>query len=185
MWLAFDTATEAQVIWSDPPYTTWSSPISIASGIHKDDICAITTMPGNKVAVLWSNQNTKRFGFRLHTAGEDPTLWSQDEMPASQSAIDTVGLGMADDHMNMAVASDGTIYIAVKTSYDTPGYPKIALLVRRPQGVWDDLYYLDDKGTRGIVCLDEQNKELSVFYSNKKIYKKRISIESNFLRTAH
>ena len=38
---------------------------------------------------------------------------------------------MADDHLNVAVASDGTLYAAVKTSYDTAGYPKIAMLVRR------------------------------------------------------
>ena len=36
------------------------------------------------------------------------------------------GAGMADDHMNVAVASDGTLYAAVKTSYDTAGYPKMA-----------------------------------------------------------
>ena len=36
-----------------------------------------------------------------------------------------------------AVAADGTLYAAVKTSYDSSGYPKIALLVRRPNGVWD------------------------------------------------
>ena len=45
-----------------------------------------------------------------------------------------VGTGMADDHMNVAVASDGTLYAAVKARYDTGGYPRMALLVRRPVG---------------------------------------------------
>ena len=55
---------------------------------------------------------------------------------------------MADDHLNVAVAVDGTLYAAVKTSYDTAGQTKIALLVRRPSGVWDNLYEIDQAGTR-------------------------------------
>ena len=72
---------------------------------------------------------------------------------------------MADDHMNVAVASDGTLYAAVKTSYDTAGYPKMALLVRRPVGTWDNLYGLDESGTRPIVLLDEANGVLTVIYT--------------------
>ena len=52
-----------------------------------------------------------------------PRRGRADEVPASSSA-ENVGLGMADDHMNVAVAADGTLYAAVKTSYDTAGHPK-------------------------------------------------------------
>jgi hypothetical protein len=76
-----------------------------------------------------------------------------------------VGGGIADDHLNFAVASDGTLYVAVKTSYDTSGYTKIGLLVRRPSGQWDDLYHVDDVGTRPIVLLDESINRLMVVYT--------------------
>ncbi|MCD4698921.1 MAG: DNRLRE domain-containing protein, partial [Bacteroidales bacterium] len=163
MWLASDVSSDINVRWSDSPYSTWSSPITIASGIGSDDICCIATFDG-KTGVLWSNQNTDRFGFKYHVDGTDPNTWSTDEVPASQSAI-SVGGGMADDHLNMAVASDGTIYAAVKTSYDTGGYPKIALLVRRPAGTWDDLYEVDQSGTRGIVLLNETSGKIVVTYT--------------------
>ena len=119
--------------------------------------------------MLWSNQNTQRFGFRTHTDGADPATWSADEVPASGSA-ENVGLGMADDHMNVAVAADGTLYAAVKTSYDTAGHPKIALLVRRPNGIWDPLYGVDDSGTRGIVLLNEVDHTVRVVYSSSEGY---------------
>ena len=45
-----------------------------------------------------------------------------------------IGHGMADDHLHMAVSSNGTVYAAVKTSYDTAGQVTIGLLVRRPDG---------------------------------------------------
>jgi hypothetical protein len=169
MWMAYDESGKVQVRYSDGPYTSWSSPITLATGINSDDITVVTAMPNNKIAVLWSNQSTDRFGFRTHSDGNSPTSWTADEVPASQSALNVRG-GMADDHLNVAVASDGTLYAAVKTSYDTSGYAKIALLVRRPSGAWDNLYYVDDVGTRPIVVLNEAQNKILVMYDDGPIY---------------
>ncbi|WP_164891172.1 T9SS type A sorting domain-containing protein [Botryobacter ruber] len=163
MWVVYDGTSNVNVRWSDSPYSSWSSPIVVASGITDDDIAAIIAMPG-KIGVLWSNQNTERFGFRTHTDGASPTDWGTDEAPASNEAKD-VGAGLADDHLNMAVASDGTLYCAVKTGYDRSGYPKLALLVRRPSGSWDKLYEVSQSGTRSIVILNERIGRLRVIYT--------------------
>jgi len=179
MWLASDDETEIHVRWSDPPYSSWSKPITLANGISVDDICAITTFPNGSTGVLWSNQKTKRFGFRIHAQNTSPDIWSADEIPASGSAIPLKDR-MADDHLNIAVASDGTLYAAVKTSYDTEGYPLIALLVRRPSGKWDKLYNVDDEGSRGIVLLNEKEDCVMVIYSSykdRKIICKKSSIK--------
>ncbi len=165
LWSAFDTLHDVMVIYSDAPYTEWSAPVPLANDIYKDDICALTALPGKKIAVLWSNQDTKRFGFRMHKDGDAPETWSMDEQPASQSALDEIGDGMADDHLNMCVANDGTLFVSVKTSYDTKGYPKIAFLRRHSNGTWDDLVYVDDDGTRGIICLNELTNDVLLFYS--------------------
>jgi len=165
MWLSTEAGSNVVVYYSDSPYSTWNGPVTLASGIGSDDITVITKIPNNKMGVLWSDQTTKNFGFRWHTDIDDPNIWSLDEKPASQSALN-VGKGMADDHLNVAVASDGTLYAAVKTSYDTVGYPLIALLVRSPTGVWDDLYGVDDAGTRGIVVLNETESILSIIYTS-------------------
>ena len=165
MWLAYADETEVQVQWSDAPYDTWSAPLTLASGIKPDDICAVAAFPDGAVGVLWSNQKAKRFGFRMHPRGASPDRWSANEVPASASALPWAG-GMADDHLNFAIASDGTLYAAVKTSYDTEGYPLVALLVRRPYGTWDRLYSLDDEGSRGIVLLDEQKGRLMLAYTS-------------------
>jgi len=165
MWIASDASTDINVRYSDPPYDVWSSPITLASDVSTDDISVVTTLGNGTIGVLWSNQQTKRFGFRVHSDSDGPAVWSADEVPASQSAIDDVGGGMADDHLNVAVASDGTLYAAVKTSYDTADYPKIAFLVRRPNGQWDDLYGVDTSGTRPITMLNEVDGAVTVFYT--------------------
>jgi len=165
MWLAFEENTNIYVRHSEFPYTKWSNPISLASGVKPDDICAVISMNG-RTGVLWSDQNSKLFGFKTHLDGDPPSKWSADEKPASQSSLD-VGKGMADDHLNMAISKNGTLYCVVKTSYDTSCYPQIALLVRNSDGIWNDLYYIDDKGTRPIVIIDEQREKLQIIYTER------------------
>ncbi len=166
MWLASDGTTDVRVRWSDSPYNTWSAPTIIETGITDDDISAVISLPvENKIAVLWSNQNSKLFGFKTHITGTDPTLWSDDEHPASQSALN-VGAGMSDDHLHMTKASDGTLYCAVKTGYDTPGYPRISLLKRSTSGAWDDLYEVSQTGTRPIAILNESIGKLKIIYTS-------------------
>jgi len=73
---------------------------------------------------------------------------------------------MADDHINLEVASNGTLYAAIKTSYDSSGRPVIGLLVRRPSGTWDNLYSVDTIGTRGVVVINEAANSLIVAYTS-------------------
>ena len=44
--------------------------------------------------------------------------------------------------------------------------PKIALLVRRPAGTWDNLYGVSESGTRAIVLLNEAAGKVKVIYSS-------------------
>ena len=101
--------------YSDGPYSTWSDSIAVASNITSDDIAVISALPNGAMAVMWSNQNNERFGFCYHLDEADPASWSATEKAGSQSALERGG-GMADDHLNVAVSSDGTLYAAVKTS---------------------------------------------------------------------
>ncbi len=167
MWLASDGTSQINVRYSDGLYDSWSAPITLADNVSSDDIAVITAMPNNRMGVFWSNQTTERFGFRIHLDGTAPELWTTDEVPASQSALN-LGHGMADDHVNVAVTSDGTLYAAVKTGYDTSGQPLIALLVRRANGSWDDLYEVDSDGTRPIVVVNESANRVVVMYTETK-----------------
>jgi hypothetical protein len=76
--------------------------------------------------------------------------------------------GVADDHINLAVGNDGTIYAAIKTSYDTSSQPIIALLERRPNPIdWNFYGVQDGMGTRPIAILEEKagNNTIFVLYT--------------------
>ncbi len=165
LWLASDGEQEVNVRWLSDAGKEFSEPIRLSEGITKDDICAITTLADGSVGVLWSNQNTQRYGFRRHVPASEPHSWFPDETPADRSAIDH-GDGMSDDHLNFAISSDGTLFATVKTSYDTEGMPLVATLIRHPHGRWDPLYHVDDEGSRGIMLLDESKNEFLVVYTS-------------------
>lgn len=166
MWVAADAVNDIFVYWSDAPYTSWSAGINVATGINSDDISVITKLPG-RIGVFWSNQNTGLFGFRTHVDGTHPTAWTVDELPASQSAIPGNNK-LADDHMNATVASDGTLYVVAKTSYNSKTMPTLILLVRRPNGMWDNLYPVTiGDGTQAIVLLNETLGKLKVVYTSE------------------
>jgi hypothetical protein len=164
LWIAYEKDTKIYVRWTNFPYTTWSNELTIYNGVKNDDICSIIHL-NDKIGVLWSNQNTKRFGFKVHEDSNPPSTWSLDEVPSSGSAHN-IGNGMADDHLNMAVLNDGTLYCAIKTSYDANGSPKIGLIVRDPNGSWSQLYNVSESGTRPIVTLNETTNKLQVVYTS-------------------
>ncbi|MCK6621900.1 MAG: T9SS type A sorting domain-containing protein [Calditrichia bacterium] len=164
MWLAYDASTTINVRYSPSPYSDWSNlPVILDAGVRARDICVVTAF-ANKIGVLWSDQITRQFGFRYHEDGANPDSWSDEENPPNP--FGDAGGGFADDHLNLATASDGSIYAAVKTGFNTPGFPVIVLLVRRPSGEWSS-YRVDDDGTRPIVLLDEAEEALSVVYTRK------------------
>ncbi|SIR13630.1 T9SS type A sorting domain-containing protein [Pontibacter lucknowensis] len=154
------------VQWSDSPYYVWSDPITLATRVNWDDICVVIALPG-KVGVFWSNQNTTKFGFRTHDDRDTPDAWSEIEDVVHNTNGNTSG-GLADDHMNMAIASDGTLYCAIKTSYKNSNQPLLGLFVRRPTGTWDNLYSITKAGsrTRPIVILNEVEKIIRVIYTD-------------------
>jgi hypothetical protein len=169
LWVAFDTDTKIRVVYSDAAdnFSTWSSPVDIASGVDPDEICAIATFTDNtgaKTGVIWSDQNNQVFGFVTNQDGTDPTSWSTDEEPGSGSVLD-LGAGLADDHVHFAVGSDGTLYTAIKTGFDAPGATAVGMLVRRPDGTWEDLYKVSEAGTRPIVVLNEALGQVMVIYT--------------------
>jgi large repetitive protein len=167
LWLAADSPPKVNVHRSEYPYTSFSGPTTLVDNITSDDITVVTALPDARMAVMWSNQNEERFGFRVREDSDSPGVWSADEVPAGRSAVPGVGNGMADDHLNVAVATDGTLYAAVKTDYETEGYPKIGLLIRRPGGEWDDLHEVDQEGTRPIVLLNEREGTVQVVYTSR------------------
>ncbi|MGD8306006.1 MAG: T9SS type A sorting domain-containing protein, partial [Ignavibacteria bacterium] len=123
------------------------------------DICAVTAFDDNKIGVLWSNQAEDEFQFRYHMdSNTDATDWEPLETAAD-------GNNVADDHINLAVHSNGTIYAAVKTTFSGANQPQLALLERNPNsGNWSFYSVQNQSGTRPIALLNESENKIYVIY---------------------
>lgn len=128
----------------------WTEPVQISEApAAEDDICAIVALP-DRVAVLWSDQAADTVYFRRHSGGPDAGAWEPIE-------IADAGGGTADDHINTALAPDGTLYVAMKNSVDRVGLPQLVLRQRYPDGRWVNRPYglrtEDGEPSRPIVLL--------------------------------
>lgn len=170
MWLAYQKSNDIKVQYSDPPYSSWSSSIDLETSVDSDDICAVVAFEddeGKKIGVMWSDQDEDRFGFAYHLDGDDPEAsnWTM-EIPIYDNNV-------PDDHINFAVASNGTLYAAVKTSYNVYNddlKPQLALLVRRPSGSWEfhgvRNWEAPESPSRPIALLDETNGKITIVYTS-------------------
>jgi len=177
LWLATDHFNWVYVYHADYPYSTFTGPIILTDQTAQGDVNQIVAFPNNTIGVFWGTGLLQRWGFRVHVDGTDPETWLDDEMPASAGFEN---LNMADDHVNLALKSDGTLYAAVKPKASSSVVPPLYLLVRRPQaglpgGVWDNALYPIDpliggsesgSGRRPQVVIDEDTDKLRVFYHN-------------------
>jgi hypothetical protein len=156
---------------------------STGTAVSSDDISSIMAFGGNRVGVLWSNQNDDQMYFSSHLDTLLPSLgWTPAEV-----AYGSPGSDDADDHINLASIQDagGRVFAAVKTSNNTSNEVQVHLLERDPVTGWKSHVYGlgSDDHTRPIVVVDGQNRVLHVYAtageSGGSIYEKTRPIDGN------
>ncbi len=134
----------------------WQKPNVLASGIGKDDICTVATVPEG-VSVIWSDQINQAVKNRIHLNGQPVDRWGKE-------VIIEQGNKTADDHLNTASSEDGTLWVATKNSVDIIGGPQFVLRVRSPKGSWRNYPYCDlgsvEHPSRSIILSVEKQPSL-------------------------
>ncbi len=137
-------------VWAEP------APIDAPEArVAADDVSSIVSLPGDRVAVMWSNQRLGAFYY------VEPEL--RGALPEPERIEIVEG---ADDHLNLKSDSQGRIYAAVKTTSNQAGDLLTGLLVRDPQsGKWHVNLFgrTSDGHTRPIVVVDEAAEVAHVY----------------------
>lgn len=182
LWATWVQGTEVWVNRTMGDDRTWGEPFRLpvadATGLTPDDVSSIVAF-GDKVGVMWSNQNSWRMNFSVHEAGEpNDKSWSAPEA-ANSGALN------ADDHINLKADSKGRVYAAVKTEQTDASAPLIQLLVRPAEGgPWARHTFgrKQEGHTRPIVLLDERRQRVHMFATSGEaggtIYTKSASMDS-------
>jgi trimeric autotransporter adhesin len=157
--------------------TTWGSPFVVSpTAVKSDDISSVIAFGGNRIGVMWSNQNTARDLFAVHDDGQPDNVWT------IETALQ--GPGLADDHINLKTDVTGRVFAAVKTSKSSSNDPLNMLLVRSAGGGWSSHVFglVKDNHTRPIVEIDEEHGIVHMFATSPEssgtIYEKTSPINS-------
>jgi len=145
---------------------TWGTPFDLpvqGSNANVDDISSIVAFDGNKIGVMWSNRNDEKAYFAVHLDSDADTVWQ----PREEANADPTLGAVADDHINLKVACDGSgnLYAATKTRFMASESPHIYILRRIPDGTWSRHLFakVKDGHTRPVVMVDDENGRLYVF----------------------
>ncbi len=176
LWVAAEELTNINLYHSTLTERDWEGPVTVREGVDGDDIAVLTKLTGNRIAVIWSDQARGEFGMAIHEDGAPVDAWTL-ETAASGGPV-------SDDHINVALASDGTLYMAVKTEFDTNDMIQLGVLRRTPDGEWSEIIPITvlsatNTGTRPIVLLNEQAQEIYVFFTNWADSPRTISAKSS------
>jgi hypothetical protein len=179
LWTAWPHSGEVRYSISDDNGASWSAPAQVPGQVGNpitigtsatSDIPAVISF-GASVGILWSDHSqpapgtTNGFYFTSIAAGADPTVganWATvSKLPSLAGANDGE---RADNHINVKVAADGTLYAITKTGKDTAGCstnkdrPLINLFRRTPDGTWSVhlVGTVGDCNTRPQVVLSDQ-----------------------------
>ncbi len=182
LWTAYQVNNQIWVNRTLGDDRTWGSPfvVPVPQGTVtiSNDKAGVIAM-GDKIGVWWDNQATDADYFAWHLDTDPPTnspsVWHQE-------IANAVG-GVADDHANMKYASDGRLFVAMKTGRTTPGSTLVGLLVREANGTWSSLYKVgvtDFKPTRPHLILDEVSRKIYYFHTGDQadVYVQTSSMDS-------
>ena len=169
LWVTYSESNHVMLNHTLGRDLVWGTPYSLAftdaTNLKPDDITSVLSFQGNKIGVMWSNQNDKKFHFAVHLDGNVDTVWQPEE-----TALPGPGCSgsCADDHINLKsiqVDQSGRVFAAIKTSLTQANAPLIMLLVRDLNGNWTNYVFarVSDGFTRPIVLLDEEHGRIYMF----------------------
>ena len=164
IWATWVQNRQIMVAVSDVGGTSFAAPFALpvaASAVSSDDISSVLAFGGNRIGIMWSNENDEKMYFSQHLDAAPPAVWTPTEVAFS-------GPSAADDHINLknVVDQDGRILAAVKTSASNPTDVLVHLLDRDPvTGTWTSHPYgLESDGhTRPIVVVDRTQQRVHMF----------------------
>ena len=145
LWATWTRGSRVRVNRTTSGDQTWGAEFQLptdTTALDSDDISTIVAFGGNKVGVLWSNQNgspstTDAFHFSIHDDSANDTTWGA-ETPIF------AGTNHADDHLNLKADPAGNLYAVVKTSLTSGA--NLVVLRRSTGGTWTNATFSTGQG---------------------------------------
>ncbi|MDZ7269160.1 MAG: T9SS type A sorting domain-containing protein [candidate division KSB1 bacterium] len=161
LWAFRVNSNQLEGIVSTNEGTSWSGVIVLKSGLNNTALtdCHAFASGGNHyMGVCYSENSTTNsiVGFLRHSDGSSSTAWTDES-----GSLPPYSGTRSDDHINMAVAGNGTVYLITKTDGGGASIVDNGLYKRSPSGTWQ-LFAVNRGGgwTRPALAIDQSNNFL-------------------------
>jgi uncharacterized repeat protein (TIGR02543 family) len=166
LWVTWTEGGKVKVNRSLADDLTWGTPFDLpvqGTDTKIDDISSVLAFGGNKIGIMWSNQNDKTTYFAVHHDGDADEVWQ----PKEQALFDSTLGQVSYDHFNLKPSCDneGNVYAVARTSLSSSSAPYLYVLKRNASGVWTRYLagLVSDGHTRPILLIDSEHRKLYVF----------------------
>ncbi|MGH7490970.1 MAG: FlgD immunoglobulin-like domain containing protein [bacterium] len=186
LWAFRASGAQVEGIVSVNEGQAWSGVITVKSGTNNEavaDCHAFSTGSGDFMGVCYSENSTANslVGFLRHQDGASQSSWTDET-----SLLPPYSGTQSDDHINMAVANDGTVYLITKTDGGGNTIVDNGLYKRSTGGTWQ-LFAVNRGGgwTRPALGIDQSSSQIYAFGTpegtDKLGYLKRVALGSESL----
>ena len=165
LWITWVESGKVMVNRSTGSDLIWGTPFILpaqGNDVNADDISTLVAFGGNKIGVLWSNQNDSTTYFAVHADGDADEVWQPREIALRDPQLGAV----AEDHLNLKASGDGSGAIYATTVSNLSGAnPGVFVLKRDAFGAWTrSVFSPANLGhTRPILLINHANQRLHVF----------------------
>jgi uncharacterized repeat protein (TIGR02543 family) len=170
LWVTWTESGKVKVNRSLSDDLTWGTPFDLpvqGTDTKIDDISSVLAFGGNKIGIMWSNQNDKTTYFAVHHDGDTDEVWQPKEQALFDPALGQVSY----DQLNLKPSCDneGNVYAVARTSLTQSALPYLFVLKRNVAGVWTRYLVglVSDGHTRPILLIDGEHRKLYVFAMSK------------------
>ncbi|MGH7455618.1 MAG: InlB B-repeat-containing protein, partial [bacterium] len=184
LWVTWTEGGKVKVNRSLGDDLTWGTPFDLpvqGTDTKLDDISSILAFGGNKIGIMWSNQNDKKSYFAVHLDDSADEVWAPKEQALADAALGAVSY----DHINLKPScdNDGNVYAATKTNLTQSGLPLVYLLKRTAAGVWTRYLVstVDEGYIRPIILIDGAHHKIYVFATSEATSHRIIYMKSSDL----
>lgn len=183
LWAFRVNSNQLEGIVSTNEGTSWSGVIVLKTGLHNTaltDCHAFSDSGSDFMGVCYSENSTTNsiVGFLRHQDGTSSSTWTDES-----ASLPPYSGTRSDDHINMAVANDGTVYLITKTDGGGASIIDNGLYKRSTGGNWQ-LFAVNRGGgwTRPALAIDHSNNFLYAIGapegSTRKGFYKKVAIGS-------
>ena len=165
VWVTYESGGQIKAGYTAPGGTSFTTATISKTNVNSEDISSVVAFGGDRVGVVWSDQNAKKDLFAWRSDSAAPTApWTIETAYGGGVGNCAASTPCADDQLNVKVVQD-QVYVVVRSNLSRSSDPRNLLLRRSGSGAWSafPVSTVSQNVTTPVVLLSPQQDRIWVW----------------------